>query len=326
MNFSLQQLRHFLAVAEAGSLGKAAALVHVSQPALTKSMHKLEEGLGLQLFDRDGPMKVSAVGREFLAKARRLLAESAELSQEVMRLTRATSGHVAVGCGPLLPEALVAPAVADLIRQNRALSVTIDIGSWPDFAPLLRSGRLDFFVANVTMLQDEPDLEITAFPPEPAVWFARPGHPLAGRRRIPPAEFFAHSFAGPVLPAWIDDWFQRQAGATPDAPFRFAVTCSHYPALKAILHGSDCVTGAILPIVMRDFQEGSMVPLDVDLPPLTMQAGLIWLRHRKLSPAAYALIDGIKRHVNVVAGGQSPVREPRQSLAPTRKNGPSRKE
>jgi DNA-binding transcriptional LysR family regulator len=300
-------------------------LVHVSQPALTKSIHKLEEGLGLQLFDRDGPMKVSAVGREFLAKARRLLAESAELSREVTRLTRAASGQVAVGCGPLLPEAFVAPAVAELIRQNQAPSVTIDIGNWPDFAPLLRSGRLDFFVANVTMLGDEPDLEIAAFPPEPAVWCARPGHPLAGRRKIPPAEFFAQSFAGPVLPAWIDDWFQRQAGAPPESPFRFAVTCSHYPTLKVILHGSDCVTGAIQSILAQDFQDGSLVPLDVDLPPLTMQAGLVWLRHRTLSPAARALIDGIKRHVAVLSGDQSAARALRQSRAPSRKTGTSRK-
>ena len=323
MNYSLQQLRHFAAVAEAGSLGKAARLVHVSQPALTKSIHKLEEGLGLQLFDRDGPMRLSAVGREFLMRARRVLAESAELSLEVTRLTRAASGQVAVGCGPLMPEAFVAPAVAELIRRRQAPTVTIDIGSWPDFAVMLRSGRLDFFVANIAMLRDEPDLEIAAFPPEPAVWCARPGHPLAGWKGIPAAEFFSYPMAGPALPGWVDDWFQRQTGATPDAPFRFAVTCSHYPTLKAILHGSDSVSGAILSVLSRDFQGGTLVPLDVDLPRLTMQAGIVWLRHRTLSPAARALIDSIRRQVESLGRPQAEAAEPRQRRAPSRKSGTS---
>lgn len=312
-----------MAVADAGSLGKAARLVHVSQPALTKSIHKLEMGLGLQLFDRDGPMKVSVVGREFLVRARRLLVESAELNREVTRLSRAASGQVALGCGPLMPEVFVAPAVAELIRQNQAPVVTVDIGHWPDFAPLLRAGALDFFVANVALLQDEPDFEIALFPPEPAVWCARRGHPLAGRRKISAAEFFSHPVVGPALPAWIEDWFQRQAGATPEKPFRFAVTCSHYPALKAILRGSDCVTGAIRPILAQDFEDGSLVPLDVDLPPLIMQAGVVWLRHRTLSPAARALIEGIRRHVEMLAASQPFSRTPRQSRTPSRKSGTS---
>lgn len=323
MNYSLQQLRHFLAVVEAGSLGKAARMVHVSQPALTKSIHKLETGLGLQLFDRDGPMKVSVVGREFLVRARRLLAESAELNREVTRLSRAAGGQVAVGCGPLMPEVFVAPAVAELMCRDQAPVVTVEIGHWPDFSPLLRAGALDFFVANVAMLQEEPDLEIALFPPEPAVWCARRGHPLANRGNISAAEFFSHPVAGPALPAWIDEWFQRQAEATPERPFRFAVTCSHYPALKAILRGSDCVTGAIRPILQQDFEDGSLVPLDVELPPLIMQAGVVWLRHRTLSPSARALVQGILRHVERGGAGQAVAPRPRQSRAPSRKIGTS---
>lgn len=324
MNYSLQQLRHLVAVAEAGSLGKAARLVHVSQPALTKSMRKLEEGVGLQLLDRDGPMRLSAVGREFLVRARRLLAESAGLSLEVTRLTRAASGHVAVGCGPLMPEAFVAPAVAGLIGRRQALTVTIDLGSWPDFAELLREGRLDFFVANITMLGDEPDLEIAAFFPEPLVWCARPGHPLAGRKAVPAEEFLSYPIVGPVLPGWVDAWFQRQTGALTGKPFRLAVTCSHYPALKVLLHGGDCVSGAIRSVLSRDFQEGSLVPLDVELPPLTMQAGVVWLRHRTLSPAARALIEGIRRQVESLGRPQPPVPAARQNRAPARKSGTSR--
>jgi DNA-binding transcriptional LysR family regulator len=265
------------------------------------------------------------VGREFLVRARRLLDASGELTREVSRMTRAAGGQVAVGCGPLMPEAYVAPAVAELIRGGAGPLVTIDIGNWEEFLPWLRAGRLDFFVANVTMLRGEPDLEIEAFPAEPAVWCARPGHPLAKRRGIPAAEFFAYPFVGPALPGWIDTWFQRQTGAVPEAPFRFAVTCSHYPLLKRVLRDTDCVSGAIHSILHQDFADGTLAPLDVALPPLTMQAGLVWLRHRMLSPAARALVASIRRGVEKLAGDQPGVAAARQSRAPSRKTGTSRR-
>ncbi|MFN0129564.1 MAG: LysR family transcriptional regulator [Verrucomicrobiales bacterium] len=297
MNFSLQQLRHFVAVAEAGTLGKAARLVHVSQPALTKSIHKLEAGVGLRLFDRAGAMALTAVGREFLARARRLLEESGELERVVGRLIRADRGQVVVGCGPMIPEAYVAPAVSDLMRRGESPGVTIEIGAYTSFADQLRAGRLDFFVANVRMIKEEPDMEITAFPEEPAVWFARPGHPLSRRNQIPAAAFFSFPMVGPALPVWVDSWFQSHTGAPPDRPFRFAVTCSHYPTLKSIVADTDCVSGAIPSILSADFETGSLVPLDVDLPPLVMQSGVVTLRNRSLSPAARALVDSIQHNV-----------------------------
>jgi DNA-binding transcriptional LysR family regulator len=173
------------------------------------------------------------------------------------------------------------------------------------------------------MLRDESDLEIVAFPAESAVWCARPGHPLAGRQGISADEFFAYPFAGPALPGWVDTWFQRQSGARPEAPFRFAVTCSHYPSLKIILRETDCVSGAIQSILGQDFADGSLVPLDVTLPPLTMQAGLVWLRHRILSPAARALVASIKRRVEKLAVDQPRSAAARQSRAPRRKSGTS---
>jgi DNA-binding transcriptional LysR family regulator len=291
---------------------------------LTKSIQKLEDGVGLQLFDRDGAMRISAVGREFLTRARRLLEESEGLSREVSRLTRAASGQVAVGCGPLMPEAFVAPAVSAVLKTHPNLEISVEIGNWLDFPPLLRIGRLDFFVANLAMLRDEPDLEIAPFPPEPVVWFARPGHPLVRQRRVPAQSFFSHPFAIPALPSWIDEWLQQQAGASRDSPFRSAVTCSHYPALKEIVRGSYCVSAATPVIVTKDFAAGTLAPITVDIPPLILQAGLVWLRHRTLSPAARALADSIRRHVETLAKNYPvlPTTD-RQTRAPSRKSGAS---
>ena len=77
-------------------------------------------------------------------------------------------------------------------------------------------------------------------------------------------------------------------------------------------------------LVASDF-DGTLAPLDVALPPLTMQAGLVWLRHRMLSPAARALVASIRRGVEKLAGDQPGVAAARQSRAPSRKTGTSRR-
>lgn len=71
---SLDQIRYFVAVAEAGTTRAAAAAVHVSQPPLSRQVKALEEELGTSLFERSARgMSLNAAGQEFLVHARGIL-------------------------------------------------------------------------------------------------------------------------------------------------------------------------------------------------------------------------------------------------------------
>ena len=85
MEYELQDIRSFVKIAELGSFHEAAEVLHISQPALTRRIKKLEQGLGTSLLDRTTRrVSLTSVGRDFFPKARRLL-DDFEDSPEVMQ-------------------------------------------------------------------------------------------------------------------------------------------------------------------------------------------------------------------------------------------------
>ncbi len=97
----LQQLRYFVAVAETENVGRAAALLHISQSPLSRQVRQLEARLGLTLFARDKKrMKLTAAGRELLAEARALLAHAERVQQRAHDVAAGSAGTLVVGYVP----------------------------------------------------------------------------------------------------------------------------------------------------------------------------------------------------------------------------------
>ncbi len=90
MDVETRHLRHFLAVAEAEHFGRAAAVLHMAQPALSQSIRRLEEATGLVLFTRH-PRGATPTdeGRRLLAAARSAVAAADEVAATVARLRSA---------------------------------------------------------------------------------------------------------------------------------------------------------------------------------------------------------------------------------------------
>src|SRR5439155_864258 len=97
----IHQLRYFVAVAEEGSFSNAAEREHVSQPSLSQQIHKLEEELNQQLFDRlPRSVVLTEAGRTLLVYARQILSGIAEGRQAVTALEHEVAGKLSVGAIP----------------------------------------------------------------------------------------------------------------------------------------------------------------------------------------------------------------------------------
>jgi DNA-binding transcriptional LysR family regulator len=143
-------LRSFLAVARSGNLSAAARELAVSQPALTKSVRKLEQQVGMPLFERRARgMTLTPSGATLLAHARAIEAQCRVADGELDALARGQTGRIRVGAGPYWGNTVVPRAIARLHEKLPRLDVGLDVGVNAVVQPRLFAGELDLIVGGL---------------------------------------------------------------------------------------------------------------------------------------------------------------------------------
>ncbi|WP_250031458.1 LysR family transcriptional regulator [Paractinoplanes maris] len=179
----LRLLRYFATVAEAGSATRAAALLHVSQPVLSRQLRQLERQLGLRLFEREGRhLRLSRAAEDFLPEVRALLRQAERLER--------VAGDLAAGRLEALHIAVPTTTLSDLL------------------APFL-----------ATLGAGDPVPRVRELDPRGAVAAVRAGADLAVVTRPPPPALASRALA--VLPVWAyvradDPWAARAKVAVAD--------------------------------------------------------------------------------------------------------------
>jgi DNA-binding transcriptional LysR family regulator len=111
----LRTLRYFVAVAETGSVTAAARTQHVAQPSLSRQLRQLERELGISLFDRrDGRLRISAAGRQFLPVAREVLGRAANARAAAASLAAGRLERVSIAAPGTTLTDVVAPFIATI--------------------------------------------------------------------------------------------------------------------------------------------------------------------------------------------------------------------
>jgi DNA-binding transcriptional LysR family regulator len=193
MTLDLRQMRHILALAEHGNFVRAAAALPLSQPALSRSIQGVEQQVGKQLFVRTATgVEPTDIGRIFILRARQIVQMSNDLDSEIGNDLALQSGHVWVGGGPHPAQSTLAVALARFVPVFPRVSVRLLIRDWDELLRILRNRDIEFFVAEISTLQQEVDVEVEPLPAHPIYFAARPGHPLADRRSMSTTDAFAY--------------------------------------------------------------------------------------------------------------------------------------
>ncbi|MFE0510647.1 LysR substrate-binding domain-containing protein [Streptomyces sp. NPDC058964] len=180
----LRQIRYFLALAEECHFGRAAARLHVAQPALSQQIKQLEKDLGTSLFTRSTRhVALTEAGRHLVEHARALVAEEERARLHMRELATGEAGRVSVGfIGTATYDVL--PRVARTVRA-RLPRITMELRGellTPDLVDGLLAGTYDLAVLRGTV--NHEDIRTTRLRSESLVAVLPSHHPLAGRRRI----------------------------------------------------------------------------------------------------------------------------------------------
>ncbi|MDX6244909.1 MAG: hypothetical protein QOE76_2632 [Frankiales bacterium] len=155
----LQQLTCFVTVAEERNFTRAAALLHMAQPSLSKQVHNLERELGAQLFDRNpGGARVTAVGEALLPYARRILGDVESARREVEELVGLRAGRVRVGSLPSLCTTLVADSLQHFHEEFPAVQLIVEEAGSRQLVKHLEEGILDLAVIVLPAAREESDM------------------------------------------------------------------------------------------------------------------------------------------------------------------------
>ena len=181
----LRHLRYFVAVGEEEHYGRAAQMLHVAQPALSRQIQDLEEEVGFKLFERlPRGVKLSVAGKLFLEDARRILQQVNEAAARAARVARGQAGTLRIG---FTENASWHGVVPDSLRRFRERQPDAELQLHPagsvDQIQDIRSGRVDAgFVFNPSKNDEELDQLPVAMQ---HVELAAPkGHPLSKIKKL----------------------------------------------------------------------------------------------------------------------------------------------
>ena len=175
--YSVRQLQYFVAVAELRGFRRAAEACHVSQPSLSAQVARLEQALGVQLFERDARgVRLTAAGGAVLVRARQVLVAAADVSEAARQQGDPLSGTLRVGviptvCPYLLPE--VAPALHHALPN---LAIVWSEDKTQTLVKQIAEARID-----AAIVAHDPrvgGLDSAVLGDDPFVLAAAPGHPL----------------------------------------------------------------------------------------------------------------------------------------------------
>jgi LysR family cyn operon transcriptional activator len=176
----LRHLRYFVAVAKAGGVSRAAASLHITQPALSRQLRDLEIELGVALFDRVGRrLELTATGEDLLERSRDVLAAADSLTDRARALKSGNAGILRIGATPQMIESVL----AEFLQRHRRAYPAIDITLTED-GGLASLRRLERGELHLAIAVPSEGLEHRLLFPARLLCVMNPSHPLAGAAKL----------------------------------------------------------------------------------------------------------------------------------------------
>ena len=143
----LRDLRYFETMAELQHLGRAAAKLHRTQPALTSSIRRLEADCGTALFEKSGRgIRLTEAGRVLLKWAQRMRFDVEDAQRELQSIGAGLKGHVRIGIVPTAAQFLLPAVARQLLQEAPDVTLRTVVGLIDTLKPQLRAGELDLMV------------------------------------------------------------------------------------------------------------------------------------------------------------------------------------
>ena len=288
LNFDLNDLLAFRAVAELGNFRKAAESVHLSQPAFSRRIDKLEQALGVRLLERTTRrVELTTVGRDFERRVRHLLDELDNTLLGIRGVAATRMGEVTVACVPSTVYYYLSQVIRRYHMDSPKVRVKVfDAGANEALAAVAR-GEADFGIN--FMGAQEGDLDFTPLIEERFVAACRRDHPMAKMRRVTWSQLSEYDYIAVSRTSGNRLLLDQALVGVPGLPQSIYET-QHVTTMLGLVEAGLGVA-AVPAMAMPGADHPLLVKVPLVDPIVTRKIGLIRRRGRSLSPAAQKLFD-----------------------------------
>ena len=193
-----RQLQLFLATAERLNLSHAAEAMSISQPGLSKSMHRLQRELGTRLYHRRGRgIELTESGRALAKHVKLIASQFAEARLEIGGIAGGKVGQARIGAGPSWLSRHLPASIARVMAQNPNIRFAVDTGFPDRLIRRLRLGELDVVIGALPDNRVDPDLRFLRLTSDVIKVVGRNEHPLLRKRDRTLADYVAQRW---ILP------------------------------------------------------------------------------------------------------------------------------
>lgn len=286
-----RDLEYFRIIADHGHLGRAAVALGLSQPALTKSLHRLETELGAHLFERTPKgVRLTPVGEALRVRAGHVELALNHARNEVADLVAGRAGRVRLGIGPTLIELLLPAALTTLLERLPEVTVQVVSGLNDVLLAQLTRGDLDLLLCTLPDVAPQGMTLELLLDDELAV-VARKGHPLASRRQIALPVLARQRWVLPsstVLSRRALEFCLDAAGGAAPAT---VIETNSVPLLFAVVARTDLLSYQSLRALQSSPDSAQVRALDVPALNRQRRVGLVYRPDSYFPRAALGLMD-----------------------------------
>ena len=294
MNFA--QLKAFQAVANHGSITRAAQLLKVSQPAVSKHLKKLEQDYGVRLVERSaGAAELTDAGSALLRHVNAILLHLDEAKTELKSSKNSTRSDSLKVAGSYAASALLLPSLlVNFKNQHRDAAIILRTGTTREVKSMLLNSTVE--IALLNELPVNPDLASEPFRKEKLVVFAAPNHPLARKKRLTLKDLRQAALVTTGMASAVDKMLNHLVHEGLGA--KIAIQCGSPASVKIVVKNKIGLGILFKDMLIQEIKNKIFKVLEIPGLALTVQSYIVYYKDRPLTPSARDFLALLRRRIH----------------------------